>query len=292
MIPAAFDYHAPTSLAEATALLARLGEDAKILSGGQSLIPIMKLRLSSPPHVVDINGVPGLAGLREVDGFLRIGALTRESELEESALIRDRYPLLHETSRSSPIRSCATSPPSAATSPTPTRPTTTRPRCWHWAPRSWPLAPAASGGSRSPRSSPGPSPPRWGPTRSLVEIRVPVPAPRQRRRLRQARAQGRRLRHRGGGGAAHAVGCRRLRAGRHRPDQRRARRRSRPPRAEAALRARSRTRRRLPQAARLAAEASSRPRICGDRSSTSVIWCGCSRRGRCAGRSRAPREGA
>jgi carbon-monoxide dehydrogenase medium subunit len=99
MIPAAFEYHAPTSLPEATALLARLGDDAKVLSGGQSLIPLMKLRLTSPPHVVDINGIPGLAGIRESDGVLRIGALTRESELEESALVRDRYPLLHETSR-------------------------------------------------------------------------------------------------------------------------------------------------------------------------------------------------
>jgi carbon-monoxide dehydrogenase medium subunit len=99
MIPAAFEYHAPTSLGEATALLVRLGEDAKVLSGGQSLIPMMKLRLASPPHVVDINGIAGLAGLREADGFLRIGALTRESDLEESQLIRTRYPLLHETSK-------------------------------------------------------------------------------------------------------------------------------------------------------------------------------------------------
>jgi carbon-monoxide dehydrogenase medium subunit len=99
MIPAAFEYHAPTSLGEATALLARLGEDAKVLSGGQSLIPLMKLRLASPPHVVDINGIPGLAGIREADGVLRIGALTRESDLEASDLVRTRYPLLHETTK-------------------------------------------------------------------------------------------------------------------------------------------------------------------------------------------------
>jgi aerobic carbon-monoxide dehydrogenase medium subunit len=97
MIPAAFAYHAPTSLTEATALLARLGDGAKVLSGGQSLIPLMKLRLTSPPHVVDINGIPGLAYLKEADGFLRIGALTRESDLDESELIRTRYPLLHDT---------------------------------------------------------------------------------------------------------------------------------------------------------------------------------------------------
>lgn len=99
MIPAAFEYHAPSSIGEATALLARLGEDAKVLSGGQSLIPLMKLRLASPRHVVDINGIPGLDGIRETDGVLAIGALTRESDLEESALVRTRYPLLHDTSR-------------------------------------------------------------------------------------------------------------------------------------------------------------------------------------------------
>src|SRR6058998_4249198 len=99
MIAAAFDYHAPGSITEATALLAQLGEEAKILSGGQSLIPLMKLRLASPAHLVDINGIPGLSGIREADGFLRIGALTRESELEESEVVRSRYPLLHDTSK-------------------------------------------------------------------------------------------------------------------------------------------------------------------------------------------------
>ena len=72
MIPAAFEYHAPSTIDEATALLAKLGEDAKILSGGQSLIPLMKLRLASPTHLVDINGIPGLSGIREDDGFLRV----------------------------------------------------------------------------------------------------------------------------------------------------------------------------------------------------------------------------
>ncbi len=99
MIPAAFEYHAPTSIIEASALLARLGEDAKILSGGQSLIPLMKLRLANPHHLVDINGIPDLSFIREAEGFLRIGALTRESDLEESELIRTRYPLIHDTSQ-------------------------------------------------------------------------------------------------------------------------------------------------------------------------------------------------
>lgn len=99
MIPAAFDYHAPSSLAEATALLARHGEDAKVLSGGQSLIPMMKLRLASPRHLVDINRIPGLAYIREADGNLRIGALAREADLEESDLVRTRYPILLDASR-------------------------------------------------------------------------------------------------------------------------------------------------------------------------------------------------
>jgi carbon-monoxide dehydrogenase medium subunit len=99
MIPPPFEYHAPASLGEATALLDRLGDDAKILSGGQSLIPLMKLRLASPGHLIDINGIAGLAYVREADGGLRIGALTRESDLEESEVVRRDYPLLHDTCR-------------------------------------------------------------------------------------------------------------------------------------------------------------------------------------------------
>jgi carbon-monoxide dehydrogenase medium subunit len=98
MIPAAFEYHAPASLEEATALLARHREEAHILAGGQSLIPMMKLRLASPGHLIDINRIRGLAGMREADGFLRIGALTRESDVEESELVRTRYPILSDTS--------------------------------------------------------------------------------------------------------------------------------------------------------------------------------------------------
>jgi carbon-monoxide dehydrogenase medium subunit len=99
MIPAAFEYHAPTSIADATKLLASLGDEAKVLSGGQSLIPMMKLRLASPGHVVDINGIPGLSYVKEADGFLRIGALARESDLEDSEIVRARYPLLFDACR-------------------------------------------------------------------------------------------------------------------------------------------------------------------------------------------------
>ena len=97
MIPGAFEYHAPRTIEEATGLLVKLGSDAKILSGGQSLIPLMKLRLASPSHLVDINGIAGMAYVREEGETLHIGGLTREADLEDSELIRTRYPLLLDT---------------------------------------------------------------------------------------------------------------------------------------------------------------------------------------------------
>lgn len=97
MIPAPFEYHRPASLGDAVALLSRLGDDAKILAGGQSLIPLMKLRLATPRHVIDINRVPGLASIAERDGMLAIGALVRESDLDASDVIRQRYPILLDT---------------------------------------------------------------------------------------------------------------------------------------------------------------------------------------------------
>jgi aerobic carbon-monoxide dehydrogenase medium subunit len=97
MIPAAFDYHAPTSLRDAVALLSRYGDTAKVLSGGQSLLPMLKLRLAMAEHVVDIGRIPGLEYVKEEGGFLRIGGCTRESVLERSPLVRERYPILHDT---------------------------------------------------------------------------------------------------------------------------------------------------------------------------------------------------
>ncbi|HXF40921.1 MAG TPA: xanthine dehydrogenase family protein subunit M [Blastocatellia bacterium] len=97
MIPRSFEYSAPSTLNEAVSLLQKLGPDAKILSGGQSLIPMMKLRLASPPHIVDINRIPGLDYITETSGVLRIGALVRESDLEHSDLIRSRCPILIDT---------------------------------------------------------------------------------------------------------------------------------------------------------------------------------------------------
>jgi carbon-monoxide dehydrogenase medium subunit len=99
VIPGAFDYHAPRSIEDALALLARFGEDAKLLAGGQSLIPAMRFRLAAPGVLIDINRVPGLGGIREDGGQLILGALTRESDLDESPLIQSRYPLLADTAR-------------------------------------------------------------------------------------------------------------------------------------------------------------------------------------------------
>ena len=97
MIPSAFDYHAPGTLDEAVALLERLGDEAKVLSGGQSLLPLLKLRLGDAGHLVDIGRIPGLTGIAEADGYLRIGGATREADLERSDLVRERYPILLDT---------------------------------------------------------------------------------------------------------------------------------------------------------------------------------------------------
>jgi aerobic carbon-monoxide dehydrogenase medium subunit len=99
MIPAAFEYHRPSTLQDAVALLGRLGKDAKVLAGGQSLIPLMKLRLVSPRHVVDLNRITGLGSIAERDGVLVIGALVRESELEASDVVRRRFPILADACR-------------------------------------------------------------------------------------------------------------------------------------------------------------------------------------------------
>jgi carbon-monoxide dehydrogenase medium subunit len=94
MIPAPFDYHRPSSLNEAVNLLKHHGGQAKVLSGGMSLLPTLKLRLGSFAHLVDINRIPGLDGIKEEGGFLKIGALTRQSALERSELIRKKYATL------------------------------------------------------------------------------------------------------------------------------------------------------------------------------------------------------
>jgi carbon-monoxide dehydrogenase medium subunit len=97
MIPAAFDYHRADTLADALALLERCGDGAKLLAGGQSLLPLLKLRLGMVTDLVDIGGISGLEYIKEEGGFLKIGAMTRESAVERSELIRSRYPILLDT---------------------------------------------------------------------------------------------------------------------------------------------------------------------------------------------------
>ncbi|HEY7512050.1 MAG TPA: xanthine dehydrogenase family protein subunit M [Vicinamibacteria bacterium] len=97
MIPPAFDYHSPRTLPEALALLGRYGDEAKVLSGGQSLLPLLKLRFAQPAHLVDIGRIPGLDYIREDGGVLKIGALAREAALETSEVVRSRYPILADT---------------------------------------------------------------------------------------------------------------------------------------------------------------------------------------------------
>ena len=96
MKPAGFDYHDPTTLSEVTALLARLGEEARVLAGGQSLVPLMNFRLSRPAHLVDLNRVDELDSLAVADGELRIGAMTRQRALERSQEVGAGWPLLRE----------------------------------------------------------------------------------------------------------------------------------------------------------------------------------------------------
>jgi carbon-monoxide dehydrogenase medium subunit len=97
MIPPAFEYLRPKTVPEAVALLQQHGDAAKILSGGQSLIPMMKLRLARPAFIIDINRIAGLSYIKEDGGFLKIGGLTREAELESSTIVRSKYPLLLDT---------------------------------------------------------------------------------------------------------------------------------------------------------------------------------------------------
>ena len=98
MIPPQFDYHAPGTLDEALGLLGSL-DDPKVMSGGQSLLPMLKLRLASPANIIDIGRIPGLDSIEERDGFLRIGALVTEAQLESSPAVAERYPILLDTAR-------------------------------------------------------------------------------------------------------------------------------------------------------------------------------------------------
>ncbi|MGH7318526.1 MAG: FAD binding domain-containing protein, partial [Candidatus Rokuibacteriota bacterium] len=96
MKPPLFEYVAPASVDEAAAALARHGNEAKLLAGGQSLLPLLNMRLASPGCLIDLNRVAGLAYVEERDGGVAIGAMTRQRALERSAVVAARVPLLAE----------------------------------------------------------------------------------------------------------------------------------------------------------------------------------------------------
>jgi carbon-monoxide dehydrogenase medium subunit len=95
MYPRAFRYHRAGSLKEAVAMLSQLGDEAKLLAGGQSLIPLMKLRFANPKHLIDLNFISGMSYIKEENGALRFGAMTRHAEIEDSAIVA-KIPSLHD----------------------------------------------------------------------------------------------------------------------------------------------------------------------------------------------------
>lgn len=99
MIPQSFQYESPGSLQEAIQLLHQYGDEAKILSGGHSLIPMMKLRFATPGVLVDINNIPGLSHIKIEDGKMKIGALTREAELEHSETLLKVFPIFKDVTK-------------------------------------------------------------------------------------------------------------------------------------------------------------------------------------------------
>ena len=94
MKPAPFEYHAPDTVSDAAALLREFGDEAKVLAGGQSLVPIMALRLAQFDHVVDLNRVAELQGIERQNGTLRVGAMTRQAVIEGDATVADAVPLM------------------------------------------------------------------------------------------------------------------------------------------------------------------------------------------------------
>jgi carbon-monoxide dehydrogenase medium subunit len=96
VIPPSFEYYAPRSIGEALSLLGRLGGESKLLAGGHSLLPMMKLRFAQPAHLIDLNRIPDLRGIREEGAELVIGAMTTEAELIGSSVIMNKVPLLAE----------------------------------------------------------------------------------------------------------------------------------------------------------------------------------------------------
>ena len=178
MYPAPFEYHVPSTVAEAVSLLGKWQDDAKVISGSQSLIPMMKLRLVQPKHVIDLRKVPGLSGISESAGALLVGALTTYRAIETSEVARTRLPILPETAGNigdAQVRNLGTIGGSLA----------------HADPAAdWPAVSIALGasvkiaGPRGERNVPveelitGPLSTALDPSEILVQVRFPLPAGR------------------------------------------------------------------------------------------------------------------
>ena len=178
MYPAPFEYHAPSTVQEAVALLGTYQDDAKVIAGSQSLVAMMKLRLVQPKHVVDLRKVAGLVGISESDGALVIGALTTHRAIETSKVIRTRFPMMAEAAGSigdAHVRNMGTIGGSLA----------------HADPAAdWPAVTCALdaslriAGPRGERNVPveqfiaGPLTTVLEPSEIVVQVRIPLPAPR------------------------------------------------------------------------------------------------------------------
>src|SRR5438309_8873766 len=111
MYPASFEYLRPSGISEAIELLRQYSDDAKLLAGGQSLVPMMKLRIARPKYLIDIHRLADLNYIREEAGSIRLGAMTRHVQIEESQLIDEKLPILREAAGEigdAQVRNCGT----------------------------------------------------------------------------------------------------------------------------------------------------------------------------------------
>ena len=136
MIPAQFDYVAPTSVEEALAALAEDGDDAKVIAGGQSLLPVLRMRLNAPEVVIDLGRIDSLRGIRDDGDAIVIGAMTTHADVGSDPLVAEHAALSPRRSSTSPTRRSATAARSAGRWRTPTRPATSARRRWPSTPSS------------------------------------------------------------------------------------------------------------------------------------------------------------
>ena len=132
MIPTAFDYLAPTSVEDALSALAQHGDDAKIIAGGQSLLPVLRMRLNAPEVLIDLGKIDSLRGIRDDGDAIVIGAMTPHAAVGKDPLVSEHAALITRPCTTWPTPRSATAARSAGRSPTPTRPATSAPRRSRW----------------------------------------------------------------------------------------------------------------------------------------------------------------